>query len=446
MPKTVLFTPLGGTDPISETNLHEGAMLHIVRHYRPDKVYLYMSKEIIAHHEADNRYIYCLEKLCESIGLACEFELIQRPDLVSVADFDYFYFEFKPELLRIRDEIEKDGTILINISSGSPAMKSALIVLVSLGVLDAKTIQVVTPERKMNEHVHRNPDPVALWENNMDSLLGAENRCREVECRALGVIQQENYIKTLLRKYDYAAALEMAKEIPEVYTEDYIELLRMAERRSLMDFREVDKILAKTDVYSVPVKAGDQRRLFEYALMLDIKLKRGEYADFIRGISPLITKLFQRIVNVQLHIDVEKYLTKEDNWDRGKLNSDAVGRELLEILDKAYRGNGGFRYGHIYAVHLKEILVAKLDNEKTEIVSIVKDLRKVEEALRNQAAHTMVSVTETTIAKAGFTPEQIMKKLRTCFVHAGISIKGGQWQDYDTMNEAIIGVIESNRK
>ena len=59
----------------------------------------------------------------------------------------------------------------------------------------------------------------------------------------------------------------------------------------------------------------------------------------------------------------------------------------------------------------------------------------------------MVSVTEKTIVEeTRLTSNQIMKKLRTCFVHAGISIKSGQWQDYDTMNEAIIGVIESNRK
>ena len=43
MGKVILFTPVGGTDPISATNYYEGAILHICRHYMPDKVVLYMS-------------------------------------------------------------------------------------------------------------------------------------------------------------------------------------------------------------------------------------------------------------------------------------------------------------------------------------------------------------------------------------------------------------------
>ena len=71
------------------------------------------------------------------------------------------------------------------------------------------------------------------------------------------------------------------------------------------------------------------------------------------------------------------------------------------------------------------------------------DLRKVEETLRNSAAHTMVSVTEKSIAhESGFTVEQIVKKLKTCFKYAGISVKPEHWKDYDKMNEIIIEQIE----
>ena len=42
--KTVLFSPVGGTDPIS--NQRDGALLHICRHYHPECVMLYLSKEM----------------------------------------------------------------------------------------------------------------------------------------------------------------------------------------------------------------------------------------------------------------------------------------------------------------------------------------------------------------------------------------------------------------
>ena len=47
MNQTILFSPVGGTDPISTTNCYDGALLHISRVYRPDKIVMYMSKEML---------------------------------------------------------------------------------------------------------------------------------------------------------------------------------------------------------------------------------------------------------------------------------------------------------------------------------------------------------------------------------------------------------------
>ena len=44
MGKRILFSPVGGTDPIKYCS--DGSMLHICRHYQPDEVVLYLSKEI----------------------------------------------------------------------------------------------------------------------------------------------------------------------------------------------------------------------------------------------------------------------------------------------------------------------------------------------------------------------------------------------------------------
>ena len=53
--KKILFSPIGGTDPIS--NFRDGAMLHICRIYKPDIVYLYLSKEMCEFQEKDDRGI-----------------------------------------------------------------------------------------------------------------------------------------------------------------------------------------------------------------------------------------------------------------------------------------------------------------------------------------------------------------------------------------------------
>ena len=68
------------------------------------------------------------------------------------------------------------------------------------------------------------------------------------------MIQQENNIKRLIQEYDYYAAMELAKQLPEEETKNYLELLRMASRRVLLDFTSVDQILANNNEFMLPVK------------------------------------------------------------------------------------------------------------------------------------------------------------------------------------------------
>ena len=75
MNKKYLFSPLGGTDPISQSNYKDGSMLHICRFEKPDKVYLYLSKEMVEYEQQDNRYSYCLNKLMELQNRTFEVEM-----------------------------------------------------------------------------------------------------------------------------------------------------------------------------------------------------------------------------------------------------------------------------------------------------------------------------------------------------------------------------------
>lgn len=57
----ILFSPIGTADPI--TALGDGPMLHIVRHYRPIVVVLFLSAEIAAFENADRRYSAAITRL-----------------------------------------------------------------------------------------------------------------------------------------------------------------------------------------------------------------------------------------------------------------------------------------------------------------------------------------------------------------------------------------------
>ena len=152
----VLFSPIGMTDPVSQRNLNEGSLLNICRFYEPDKIYLYMSKEVMEFHEKDDRYIKCLERVYKYLGKNFEYEIIDRSELKEVQIFDFFYKEYRDILYRIHEE-NPGAEILLNVSSGTPAMKSALFVLCALFNFPMTPVQVSTPEKKSNSESEENP-------------------------------------------------------------------------------------------------------------------------------------------------------------------------------------------------------------------------------------------------------------------------------------------------
>lgn len=454
MNKTILFSPVGGTDPISLNNCYDGSMLHIFRYYKPDKVYLYMSKEILENHDNpdDNRYIYCLDKLSELLNHKYEYEVIRRDELNDVQEYNYFYEDFRKIISTIVSTMDETDKLILNVSSGTPAMKSALIVLNVIGELPFELIQVLTPTKKMGEHEHKNYDVVTLWELNEDNLK-EENRCIKVECPNLTYIQAMQMIKKQISKYEYKSALEIAEMLPESVSIPFIEQIRFAHYRLMLDFQRADSLI-KTTGYKWKL-GGEKREVFEYILNMEIKYKKGEYADFVRAISPIIVELMVRVTNKIFGIDIYKNYCRLDNgmyiWDKGKLDKDENGRQIINILESTYNV---FNYdGFVKADHLKAIIVNISSDKKMS--DEIRKLRIVESNVRNKAAHQLVSVTDEKIESwtndisrterkelggiwKGMGAKEIIACLKNVCKYTDLNIKTEWWNDYDEMNQWII--------
>lgn len=445
MGKTILFSPIGGTDPISQDNYKEGALLHICRFYKPDEIYLYMSKEIIENEKMDQRYSYCLKKLDEAQDRKTIYHWIERADLSDVHIFNYAFEEFKPIINEIVAQMNEDDVLLLNVSSGTPAMKSALLVIVTMIELNCKVIQVGTPNKAMNEHNHKGYLVKELWEMNEDNVPDCENRCEEVKCPALSLIKNEEIIKKHIQAYNYAAALSLAKSLPQMKTKNYLPLIEVAQYRYLLDFSGVDKMHLKEAEKFFPVKSGDNKKYFEYALNLEVKYKRGEYADFLRAISPLIADLFELILKCQFGININEFCRYDEklkfrNWDSARLQNTTI----LDVLNTFF--NGQFKFGPVYSsqlIVLIEHYASKAENKSTDLISLVNALRDVEQNLRNKVAHQIISVTDESIKKeTGFTGKQIIDMIKKTFKFAGINISKEYWTSYDDMNNKILKAME----
>ena len=447
MGKRILFSPIGGTDPIASTSGYEGSMLHICRYYQPDQVVLFLSKEMAERQENDDRYRYCINELGKRLNHHFEVECIIDKELEDVQIYDEFYKRFKVILQNIQHSMQEDDELILNIASGTPAMKSALLMYAILSEGKVKAIQVITPEKSMNEHRGKKDDgydPQVYWELNLDNNEDAKNRCVEVGCPNLLAMLKKNIIIRQVQSYNYAAALLLADEIRGYVSDNAYTLLEAAVARQQLDLSRVDMLLRKgaEDFGDIlPVKGGNEKLLFEYALTLKIKIARKEYGDFMRAISPLLTDLFDAILKGQCKIDVRKYCVSKQSgmwlWKKDKLLKTDEGKEILRLLDEEFRQ---FRDESVMmAANLKPILMKYVNDETVK--KNVEEMRNIEAKIRNFAAHEIVSVTDdkvkSMLGMSNITMNQIFNKIKNLVVAAKVHVKEEDWNSYDQMNERI---------
>lgn len=438
--KKILFTPIGMTDPI--TNLRDGSMLHICRVYKPDIVILYMSEEVVKNHEKDNRYLYCLEQLSKRLNHPMEYHCIMRPDLKNVHIYDYFYNDFQEIIKKILQGTEQGDEIFVNVASGTPVMKSALLDLSVLFEYKFLPIQVETPAGKSNPAEDKtNYDVETNWELNEDNEETFVNRCTKPQTRQFAILLLKNNIRKLVLTYNYQAALEVANGIKENMSENAMNLLQIGSERLKLNTRAVDKLAKNTPYDLISIKSADQRTLFEYALILEIKCIKEEYADFMRALTPLTVDLVEIILEKQCGVQIDDYCYYDRNHVRKFDVQKLEGTQVKAVLDEEF--NGKFKPELVGTRQMVPLI--RHYSSDTEMKEKLDSILAVEQNLRNLSAHEIVSVTPEWIKqKSGYTVKQIFDMIKYLIVKVGINATKEAWKSYDKMNEYIIKELEQS--
>lgn len=443
MAHRILFSPVGGHDPIA--NFRDGAVLHICRVYKPERVYLYLSHEMLERSRMDDRYRRSLEKLREHVnGAIQEIHLIERDELTQVQRFDAFYTDFD-QLLRQIHEAFPDSELLLNLSSGTPAMKSALNVISVLSPFPMQAIQVSTPNQRENP---KDEDPMAydvetFWECNQDNEPDFPNRCQEVDSEHLLVKIKKESIQRLLNAYNYQAALLLAQEISEFISPRTMRMLEAAACRLQLDQRGYEKAVQGLDLSWLPVQTGNQRKVFEYVLSLHIKLAQGNYADFIRGLTPVVVDLFAMCLKNELGIAVSDFCEQDSQgvWKISpwRMERSQQGPRIFAALESQSK-DGEVRRGPLGSVHM--LWIFRELAASSDLVEQMERIRSVEEQVRNIAAHEIVSVTDDWLyRKVQLHAQDIIRLLEKLVLRAGIRVQGKDWKSYDQMNQDIIRAL-----
>lgn len=265
----VLISAVGDTDPFR--NFHDGALIHIARKYRPEKVVL-----IFSEHTAKKQGN--IEKALFSIAPNYEPELIIHDSIISdneVHIFDVMFQRFSDILQKY---YTKDDEFILNLSSATPQIKSALFVINRLNGINVRAVQVSSPEHASNENIgHDNDEDIdELIEVNEDNKVDFIDRTIEDNAEKFSQALLKKTARDFIEKFDYKAALDILDQLS-----DFQDLKDVRE-----EIRDVVNCLSKQDVpqglQHKKLKEKEQKILSAY-LTIELQRERGNVSEsFIR--------------------------------------------------------------------------------------------------------------------------------------------------------------------
>lgn len=406
--KYVLFSPVGTHDPIGvidkDGKPSEGSMLHIIRHYQPEIVHLYITKEL---DYKDHRYKKAIEKFYPNCKVK---EIFSEIDENDVNNYDAFMNDFKKYIEEIYNEYNnKDYKILLNIASGTPQMKSNLILEVITNNIKLIPVQVKTPKEKSNFEDTFEFDNL----NRIDiEKENKKNRCKEIEILSFKKAKIQSQIESLIKNYEYSASYNLFKEvnnISELFDKNLLKYLEHAYLRVNLKYNEANKIINLANKYL----ANIENELLEYYYVMKLKYEKGELSDFILRISPFATDLLFYYLKKNIPV-LNKVLIDSKNGKQICINSSS---------DKNFIANYNSKYNVHYInnkkvdnfINLDRLLYIMKYYENNRINSKITNkflgIRTIERDVRNNVAHRMINITEEFIKqKVGLSSEEILKK------------------------------------
>ncbi|SJZ76948.1 CRISPR type III-A/MTUBE-associated protein Csm6 [Pilibacter termitis] len=365
-----LITCVGDTDPIR--NLHDGGILHIARVYRPEKIILIHSERSLAKHE---NVVKALNGIAHY-----QPEILQEEHVLKNSEvflFDKMFEQISSIVTKYRQTFSEDVEILLNLSSATPQVISAMFAINRIEEMNTQAIQVATPVKNSNEGVgHDNKEDIQdLIETNLDNQGDFENRCVEDEGVNFSQALLKRKLRQFIEEYDYCAAYQLIhkeKGIPA--------------RKILL--KELECLKNDIQTQSIPEKIKKMKfpeeikKSLNAYLLIDLKHKRGEVAEVlirVKSFAEFVLECFfnEEQSNLIIVKEDKPYLNVQD-FPKIKENLDRMSRE---------KGYEEFRESTILSLPIYMNILKFLYPEDSNR----KKLNKIQQinGLRNNVAHRL---------------------------------------------------------
>lgn len=306
----ILISAVGDTDPIR--NFHDGALVHIARKYRPDKIIIVFSERTIS--KKDD-----IEKVIRSIDNKYVPEIVCHEPIILNEDvfvFDTMYEQFDAI---IQKYYTKDDEFILNLSSATPQVKSALFVLNRLSEINVKAVQVSSPKNDSNAGVgHDDSEDIdALIDTNMDNKLDYIDRTIEDTSEKFKQGLMKKTLRDFIKKYDYKASLELANQLP-----DFPGLKEC--RKKLQDIVDSLDRQAVPQLLQKKKWSEEQKKVLNAYLTIDLQKERGNFSEGLIRIKNLTEFILEDYIENRYPGFLDNYVNESEKyylgiWDYRKI-------------------------------------------------------------------------------------------------------------------------------
>ena len=411
----ILISAVGDTDPIR--NFHDGPLLHIVRVYRPEKIVLVHSERSLTKHD----------KLVKALKSIKDYspEIIQDggvlPD-AQVAIFDKMY----DTVSSIVKKYISDDEIILNISSATPQIISAMFAVNRISDFNVTAVQVVTPQHKSNEGLrHDNQEDIdTLIETNLDNQSDYEERTLEDTGMKFSLDLTKRNLKALIDNYDYQGALELLRALKLPKKQESFSNIKEL-RKKLTEISDTIKIQGMPDkIVKAKLLSNQAKSALNSYLNIDRNHKQGNIAEVLIRVKSLVEFILENYLNNHF-LDVITY--KEDG--KPFLNASKYPEILKKFQEDAKMRGKKYHSGYLSLPAYIGILKFFEPNH-----DLLKHIYKIQEInqVRNQVAHSLQAFDRKNLKKvssAVFASKQILL--------ASFDIDNHWFSFYEDLNQEI---------
>ena len=426
----ILISAVGTTDPIS--NDHDAALLHIARNYRPDKIVLVYSQEMLVKQDLINKVLLSIEGYNPIIEI----------DSTILNNEEVFLFDKMYEVmgLIVQKYTNDDDEIILNLSSGTPQIISALFALNRINDYNTQAIQVATPKKGANREYKPLTDSEidALIVENQDNSLDFVDRSIKDKSEKFTQALVKRHLRSLIASFDYQAAEAIInrKEYNKLLSKKRIAYIR----EKLNDFSRVFKNQSiLSDILSFPLE-DSQKKALNYYLMIDVLKEREHIADVLIKAKSLA----EFVIEETIKKDHEGLIVFDGNLP--KLNPDFPDCEaILDDIDKKMKKSRGIEdtEERIFSVQstlnlLSYLNILEFYEYDSQLQTAINGILSLN-GERNKVAHGLSEIDTRLLSRKKL--KQLSENLRLLLVDC-LGIDSSYFNYYDKQNEELTKMLE----